>query len=272
MQMNQNSESMIKTALLSAVFTLVLFSLANYFLNRSWNFFSMNGAKQQPFTVQGSGTATATPDQAQISFTVTKSAPKLGDAQNEANSAANSIVNDLQKAGIEKKDIKTGNYNSRPNYSENTVQGSSGFAMPVPAPIRGNSTAILSYTVDENVEITIRDVSKINDVIDVATKGGAENIFGPNFTFSESEQQKLEDQARTEAIESAKQKAAKIAAEAGIRLGKISSVQENSTPFPIQPMMLNAKDGSGGAETAPTQINPGENTVTENITLTFETR
>jgi|GEM_PF-707810 len=272
MEMNPKKESVVKTAFLSAVFTLVLFSLANFFVNRSWNFFSAGASKTQPFTVQGSGTAKAMPDQAQISFTVTKTAPKLDDAQNEANTASNSIVNDLQKAGIQKNNIQTGNYNSHPNYAENNSPNTISAIRPIPVPPSGNSTEIVSYTVDENVNVTVRDISKANDVIDIATKGGAENIYGPNFSFSESQQQKLADQARTAAIANAKQKAEKIATEAGIRLGKVLSVQENSAPYPIRPLTMDAKTESGAAGSAPTQINPGEDTATEDITLSFETR
>jgi uncharacterized protein len=272
MKMNPKTDSMIKTAILSAVFTLVLFSLVNFFMNRSWNFFSAGASKTQPFTVQGSGEAKASPDQAQISFTVTKTAPKLEDAQNEANTASNSIVSELQKAGIQKNEIQTGNYNSRPNYAEN-ASSTSGVAVvrPMPIPPSANSTEIVSYTVDENINVTVHDIPKTNDVIDIATKGFAENIYGPNFSFSESQQQKLADQARAAAIANAKQKAEKIAAEAGIRLGKVLSVQENSAPYPIQPLMMDAKTESGSAGHAPTQINPGENTVTENVTLIYET-
>jgi hypothetical protein len=272
MEMSPKKDSMVKTALLSAVFTLILFSLANFFVNRSWNFFSAGASKTQPFTVQGSGEAKATPDQARISFTVTKTALKLADAQNEVNTTSNSIVSDLQKAGIQKNDIQTGNYNSRPNYAENTSSSLGVAIRPMPIPPSTNSTEIVSYTVDENVNITVHDISKANNVIDIATRGGAENIYGPNFSFSESQQQKLADQARTAAIANAKQKAEKIAAEAGIRLGKVLSVQENSAPYPIRPLTMDAKTESSTAGSALTQINPGENTVTENITLSFETR
>ena len=272
MKLNPKTELTVKTALFSAVFTLVLFSLANFFVNRSWNFFSANVSKTQPFTVQGSGSATATPDQSQISFMITKTAPKLEDAQNEANTATNSIEADLQSAGIQKKDIQTGNYNSHPNYAENTSAISNIPVRPTPVPPPGNSTDIASYTVDENVTITLHDISKANTVIDIATKGSAENIYGPSFTFSEQKQQTLSDQARTAAIANAKQKAEKMAVETGIRLGKILSVQETSTPFGIQPLMLNAKAESGVSGSAPTQINPGENTMTVNITLSYEVR
>ena len=48
MKLNPKTELTVKTALFSAVFTLVLFSLANFFVNRSWNFFSTNNSKTHP--------------------------------------------------------------------------------------------------------------------------------------------------------------------------------------------------------------------------------
>src|SRR6185437_14707970 len=100
-------------------FTVLLLMLVNYFFNHSWNFFLNSQMKTQTFSVQGTGTATAAPDQSSVSFTVTKTATTLKDAQNQANTFTNKIVSDLQKIGIAKQDIQTNNYNSYPNYPDN---------------------------------------------------------------------------------------------------------------------------------------------------------
>jgi uncharacterized protein len=261
----------IKTALFSAVLTLVLFLLVNFFVNRSWNLFVPSTPKTEPFTVQGTGTAKATPDQAQISFIVRKTAPKLEDAQNQANNLTNKIVADLEKIGIENKYIKTGSYNSHPNYASNSPETDAA-TMPRPIPDSGGSAKIETYTVTENIDITVCTIAKANEVIDVATRDSAENIYGPNLTFSEDARQKLEDEARATAISDAKQKAETLASQTGIRLGKILSVQESGTPFQPQPFLMNSKVEPASDESASTQINPGENTITENITLSFETK
>ncbi len=264
-----NVHSQIKqatmTALLSALFTLVLLLLTNYFLNHSWNLFT-GSASTQPFTVEGTSTVMQQPDQALISFSVVKSAAVLRDAQNQANAAVATIVDDLKKINIVQKDIKTSNYSSYPHYDNNAFSGGSLGMMP----IQGTGQTITGYTVSENIEITLSDMTKANSVIDVATKDGAENISGPNLTFSQTTQDALTQKARIQAITNAKNKAQALASAAGIRLGRIINIQENNSPFPIIQPMMKANSTSGVAST-PTQINPGENTITETITLSYET-
>ncbi len=253
------------TAFLSALFTLVLLFLISYFFNHSWNLFSAAGSKQL-FTVEGTSSITQKPDAANVSFTVTKTAASLQDAQNQANTAVNTMVSDLQKLGINKKDIKTSNYSSYPKYDNNT----SGVPVGMMMPVRGGQT-ITGYTVSENVDVTLSDIAKANNVIDAVTKDGVENVSGPNLTFSPTTQQALVDKARLQAVTQAKRKAQSLADAAGIRLGRVVNIQESNTnPVPIEPMMLQSgiKGTTGGT---PTQINPGENTITETVTLSYET-
>lgn len=255
---------LVKTALLSAIFTVVLLMLLNYFFNHNWNFFENSQMKQQTFSVQGSGTATGTPDQSDITFTVSKTATSLQDAQNQANTSMNSIIKDLQKIGIAKNDIQTNNYNSSPNYNDNVV------AQPAII-VNPPQQTINSYTVSEDVDITIHNNAQVASVIDTITKDNAEDISGPNLTFSDDKQQQLENQARINAIDNAKLKAQSLAGAAGLRLGKVVNVQENQpTPiYPVHPIMMMAKPMQAGAS-IPTQINPGQNTVTSSVTLTYD--
>lgn len=246
----------VKTALLSAIFTVLLLMLVNYFFNHSWNFFLNSQMKTQTFQVQGTGTATGTPDQSSVSFTVTKTATTAQDAQQQVNTLMNTITKDLEQNKIQKQDIQTSNYNSSPNYAD-------------------DGTTILNYTVSEDVTVTLTDNAKTNDVIDLATKDGAQNVYGPNLTFSDTKQEQLEDQARLQAISNAKQKAQSLANAAGMHLGQVINVQEdNPTPivYPIHPLplMMSAK-AVGSAPNIPTQINQGQNTVTSTVTLTYQT-
>ena len=204
----------LKTSILSAIFTVVILMLLSYFFNHTWNPFASKTASQ-PFTVQGTGTATAAPDESAVSFTVTKTATTLQDAQNQANTFTNKIVSDLQKLSVAKEDIQTNNYNSYPNYNQNNegvVQ--QGVALPIQP--QQQSQTIISYTVSEDVTITLHDINKANTVIDQITKDGAENISGPNLTFSDAKQQQLENDARDQAITNAKQKAQSMSQAAGI--------------------------------------------------------
>ncbi len=265
MRISKEAKLVVITALLSGLFTVTLLVLVNYFFNHSWNLFS-NPANTQPFTVQGTSSITQKPDNAEISFTVTKTAPLLQDAQNEANKQTNTIVSDLKNIGIPQNDIKTNNYSSYPNTTRyNTLQ-----MMPVQIPPPQSSQTPTGFTVSENIVVNLRDIGKAGSVIDTATKDGAENVSGPSLSFSESTQQSLIGKTRVLAIKDAKQKAQSMADAAGIKLGRILNIQENNTPYPIQPMMY-GKAAVGTENSIPTQINPGENTITDTITLTYET-
>ena len=256
----------VKSSLLTAIFTSALVLLA--MLVYSHFYAPIDTSKQTPFTVQGTGTATAKPDQAQISFIVRKVATALQDAQNQANTATNATVDDIQKLGITKNDIQTNNYSSSPNYDNSGPI----IVEPMLRPNTNNQN-VVSYTVNEDVTVKVKDISKVNMVIDTITKDNAENISGPNYVFSDTLQKSLTNQARTQAINDAKQKAQSIANAADIHLGRILTVQDNNSspiyPYPVMMGNKAAVAASGGS--VPTNINPGENTVTDNVTLSYQT-
>ena len=258
----------VKSSLFTAIFTIILWYVLSAFIYQSWSL-AQNASKSQPFTISGTGTVTAQPDLAQISFSVTKTNPTLKDAQNEANTSTNNIVADLQKIGIDKKDIKTSNYSSYPNYNNNDNSQPNGLMMPIRPP--QTSQTIISYTVSENVDINVHDSTKVNNVIDAITKDGAENISGPNYVFSDATQKSLQDKARLQAITDAKQKAQTMANAAGIRLGKMVNIQESNNGIMPYPVMMKASGTTSASDGVPTQINPGENTVTDSVTLSYET-
>lgn len=266
MKVSSETRFVAKTSVSAAVLTVLLLLLVNYFINGSWNLPLNTPVKSRTFQVQGTGNVTATPDQSDVSFTVTKTATTLQEAQNQANTSMNTILTDLQKVGVEKKDIQTSNYNSSPNYVQNN-----GGAVPAII-VNPQSQQIVSYTVSEDVDITIDNTEETSTIIDTITKDNAENISGPNVTFSEGKQERLEDQARTLAITNARQKAESMASAAGIRLGNIINIQEdNPTPVLIHPLMMSARAAVPNTPSVPTQINPGQNTITSNVTVTYET-
>ena len=85
----------------------------------------------------------------------------------------------------------------------------------------------------------------------------------------EQEKKELQEKARTDAVREAKEKAQSLADAAGIKLGRIVDVQESSFGEPI-PMRAFALD-SGKEQIEPTNLTPGENTVSITITLSYET-
>lgn len=216
---------------------------------------SVTTNKTDLFTVSGEGEATAVPDTALLSLGVTKQASTVQQAQDEVNKAANKITADLKKLGVQVKNIKTTNYSVNPNYD---------FA-------NGKQT-ITGYSVSQNMEVRLQPIEQANKVIDIATNDGANVIGGITFVLDDAEQDKMEKRARTQAIENAKKKAQETAQLAGIKLGKIINVSESNS-FPMQPFaaareLKVTNDAMGGA---PTEVTPGENTITITVTLSYQT-
>ncbi len=220
--------------------------------------FSVNSIttnKQSLFTVSGTAEVTAVPDTATVSLGVNKTSPTVEAGKEEVNKIINQVTNDLKNLGVDDKDIKTTNYSVNPNYDYS--QG---------------AQKINGYSINANLQVKLKSVEKANNAIDIATKDGATNVGGVQFVIDDEKQIELENQARKEAIKKAKTKAASIARDAGIRLGRIVDVQENGSGNqpPIMYDRMSA-DQKSFAPSEPTQLNPGENKVTSTVSLSYET-
>ncbi len=225
---------------------------------------SINTTKTDLFSATGEGKVTAAPDQATVNAGVTAQSQTVADAKNKVNEISNKIISDLKKLGVMDKDIKTTDYSINPNYSNET----NGIIMPM-APIAGGQQNITSYTVTQNLEIKVQPIEKANQVIDVATKDGANLVGGVNFTFSDQLNKSLEQQATKQAVDDAKTKAKDLADAAGINLGKIVNVVTSANQ--PQPLMMSANANLKTDQSAPTNVTPGENSLTVDVVLYYET-
>ncbi len=237
---------------------------------------SVNTTKTDLFSSSGEGRASAVPDTASVSLGITQQAATVSEAQNKTNETADKIIESIKKLGISQKDIKTTNYSVNPNYGSNIrplqedgVSGAEIQMYPVP-PTRGSEQPIIGYTVTQNLEIKVKPVDKVNQVIDASTKSGANLVGGVNFTFSDDLKKSLENKARKEAVDAARAKAQSLASAAGVRLGKVVNVVENSN-FPYYPVALKTEAGQGGDQPISSNVTPGENEVSINVVIYYET-
>lgn len=216
--------------------------------------------KQSTFDVTGEGEITAVPDRAEINLGIQVSDSSVQKVQERGNQVINKINQDLLTMGIEKQDIKTINYNLYPNYDYRT----------------GTQT-ITNYALNVNLQVKAKDFSKVTQIVDTATKDGANQIGGVTFTLSEDKRREVEKEVRVVAIKRAKEKAEELASLSGVRLGKIVNVIENTNGGGISPYPMMAKDvaleGRGGVGSAalPTNVEPGSTTFSMTVTLSYET-
>lgn len=219
---------------------------------------NINTLNSTPFEATGTGKASAAPDTAVINIGVTETGNTVAEAQAKTNEAAENIINAIKQVSVEEKKIKTTNYSVRPNYSNRL-------------PIEGGSEQISGYTVTQNLEVEA-PIDKANEVVDSATNNGANLVGGIAFTLDDAKMEELKNEARKEAVDSAKASAEGLANAAGIKLGNIINVQENygGTPVPVYREAV-ALDSAVGEEIPSTNITPGETNVEVTVTLTYQT-
>lgn len=245
-------EQLKKPLILLIGFFLLLFLYTKFAGPIPFAVNSVSTTTQDVFQVSGVGKTVAAPDTASISFGVTKTAGTVADAQNQTNTAISEITQALKDAGIDEKDMQTTNYSVNPNYDFTNAR-----------------QTVTGYTVTQNIDVKITPLDKANTALDIMTSKGANVVGQVSFGFSDSVKKQLEEKARRMAVDDAKSKAQSLANASGIHLGRIINVVENSQMPIIQPLALNgvAKDAGSGA---PTQLTPGENTVSLTVTLSYQ--
>ncbi|PIS08699.1 hypothetical protein COT75_05420 [Candidatus Beckwithbacteria bacterium CG10_big_fil_rev_8_21_14_0_10_34_10] len=205
--------------------------------------------KKNTFDVSGEGLVTAVPNLAEINLGIRIEKMTVAEAQKEANRVINTIQDELKVLKIDEKDIKTLSYQVYPNYG----------------PL--GERRVTGYVVDTSLRVKVKDFDKINQVIDLGSKNGANQIGSLSFSLDEEDLEKEKNKAREEAVAKAKEKAKNLANISGVRLGKIISVQEDLpsafAPRSLGGITLEAKDEE-------TQIMPGSQEIKVIITLSYE--
>ena len=161
-------------------------------------------------SIQASGTAVVyvTPDRALIQLGV-----QTNGATPDAVHADNShiimrVINAIKALGLESKDIATDYVVVYPVYNDY------------------NSLSIKGYRIDNTISITLRDVSRADEVIVAALKAGANEV--QDVQLYTSELRKYRDQARSLAMVAASEKAQAMAGAAGASTGCLLSASENT--------------------------------------------
>lgn len=208
------------------------------------------GASQIPVT--GEGKVAAKPDIAILNATVVTEKVTVSEAQTKNTEVYNSIVKFLKDAGIDAKDVKTTHYSIYPQYFYSQTR----------------KPEITGYQVRNTLEIKIRDLSKVDDVLGGVVAYGANEVGNVSFTIENPNA--LKEQARKLAIEMAKEKAKVLSKDLGVRFSKIVGFSESEGggfPPPIFYAEALGKGGSGGGGP---DLSQGEQEIKVFVTLTYE--
>ena len=201
--------------------------------------------------VMGEGSVRVTPNNAQIRIGATVRSNTVTEAVATNSKLMAAVIAALKAAGIAENDIQTTRFSIQPVYTPATSFSSGAGATP----------KLAGFSVSNNVNVTIRDPDKIGDLIDRAVAAGANDIG--NVSFSNSDASKVLDQARVAAIADARRKAEVYAKAAGVRLGTVQWITEETGSRP--PVLMMARTAA-----APVPIASGEDTLRVQVTVGFD--
>ncbi len=227
------------------------------------------GAQQPSITVSGTGEVFAIPDTAQFSFTISKDAKTMAEAQKQVSDIGNDLIAKLKAAGIDEKDIKTEGFNAYPKYETKAMISA---CTPTYCPGAGNPV-IVGYTVSHTYSVKVRNLNKSSDIAKLLTDAGVSSLNGPDFTIADIDS--VKNDARDKAIADAKEQAKVLARQLGVRLGEIIDFQVVDNGYYPMPMYARASAvaDAGMAEkvTAP-DIQPGQSDIKVQVQITYRIR
>lgn len=242
----------VPTLLVIIFFFLALFAYVKLAGPIPFSVNSVNTTKYDTFNVTGEGKVNITPDIGVVSVGVTSDGVTVKAAQDQINSVIKKISDAVKALGVGIQDIQTTNYNINPKYE--FISG---------------SQRVNGYSANTTLTIKVKDLDKINQVIDAATTNGANQVNG--LIFDVEDRTKAENEAREKAVSDAKKKAEVAAKVAGFSLGRIINYQE----YTGEPPIILQRGGGGGALSADveqTQVEPGSSEITVSVTLSYEVR
>lgn len=202
--------------------------------------------------VTGDSTVQAQPDTAVVVVAVVTQNASASEAQAENASKTDAVVRAVKAAAGAGAEVKTGGYSLQPQYAYK----------------EGVPPTITSYVARNAVNVTTGALERVGAIIDAATRAGANNIDGLNFTLRRDESARA--QALSGATRDATAKARTVAEALGGRVVRVIEVQEGGAY--VRP--LTATDTIGfvrsAGERTPTPIEPGSLDVRAQVTLVAE--
>lgn len=204
-------------------------------------------------SVAGEGESSIAPDLAIIELGVLREAATAAEALAASSSAMTDVLAALDKEGIAAKDMQTSGFSIQPHY-EQAERKNGAYQSP----------KIVGYQVRNGVTIRVRDLARLGAVIDRTVKLGVNE--GGNIRFTNENPEAALEEARRQAVAQAIAKARTLAEAAGVKLGRVLSINENSMrPMPVPMMrMAAAKEMSDSMPVA-----AGENAYSVTVNLSY---
>jgi uncharacterized protein YggE len=213
---------------------------------------SIQLGQAQPKTISVTGNAQVilAPDIAYVSIGVHSEAKTATEAVASNNTQTQAVIDAIKAQGVDAKDIQTTNFSV---YQQEKYSPS------------GESLGTF-FMADNTVYVTIRDITKIGDILDAAISAGANNVYG--ITFDVQNKEAALATGRDQAMADANAQAEQLTKAAGATLGDVQSISYySSSPSPIYYDNKAAPAAVGGGGSVP--ISTGQLTLTVSVSVVY---
>ena len=195
-------------------------------------------------TVGGEATIEVAPDTAIIRIGVTSQGKNAREASEANARQITAVLAAIKASGIDDRDIQTSRLSLQPQYDPN----------------KSGTARLTGFQVTNQLTVRIHDIGKLPDILDRAIAAGANEMSG--IEFAVSQQSRLLDQARAEAVADARRKAELYAQAAGAKLGRVLQIADESAPAP-RPLVQAMRAGA-------VPVAPGEQMLRVAVTVSYE--
>jgi uncharacterized protein len=201
--------------------------------------------------VVGEGVAKGVPDQCILQAGLNVIAESPAEAVARVGVVASQVRDSLAEQGIDPADLRT------------THLGVQDFIDPAKQQV---TARIGSY----HLEIIVHDLGQIGELLASLVAVAADSFQIRALQLAVGDPEPLRREARRQAVEDARRRADQLAEAAEIRLGRILSVEQDYSPVPGQPWGFARRGSAPIGAVPPIPIEPGNLSVTERVTLTYE--
>jgi len=198
-------------------------------------------------SVTGHAKIAVTPDVAYFSVGITTTGTDVESARTENERIMRRTLDSLIAQGIDRKKITTSQFSLQPIYNNDS---------------RDNSQRISGYRLQNNVTVTIENLTSIGTVIDAVFQAGANQFYGLRFGLKDDKN--LREELLRKAVQDGRRKAQVIAEALGVTLGTPQSVAEAGGYIPMQADSFQMMKSGAGAS-----VETGTQTVSLDVNMVY---
>lgn len=202
--------------------------------------------------VSGTGRVAVVPDVADVRLGVSVTRPTVDAARTDAAATMDAILAAVDAADVPRRDVRTTLLSVQPRYDYRD----------------GKPPTLTGYELADVVEVTVRDLARLGDVVDGTLRAGATSMDGLSFRVADPAP--AEREARILAMATARARAEVLAEAAGLTITGVSGVVEGVAGPPPGPRMK--ADRMMLAADAATPVEAGSQEIVVSVTVSYRTR